>query len=163
MYQFELARFIGGTSGITNFSYTAKPFDFEGIYNYIQELIYNLEGGSAYVLNDIEEKSFSATGITGTIRRQGAIAVLQITVNGDANSTQTIEVPNSINLRPVASVSQSGISVVGSASNSFYGPVNVHISDNFSNVTIDVIKTPNMTSAGQTVNLNIPYFCVQGE
>ena len=163
VYQFELARFIGGSSGITNFSFTARPFDFEGIYDYIQELIYNLEGGSAYVLNDIEEKTFTGVGVTGTIRRQGAIAVMSITVGGNAYSTQTIEVPNSSNLRPVTTTQQSGIGTVGSASSQLYGPVSVSISDNADGVSIYVIKTPNMTSEGQYVHLNIPYFCVQGE
>lgn len=71
--------------------------------------------------------------------------------------------PNSSNLKPVASVSQSAIGLVGSASSQYYGPVYVHISASANNVKIDVIKTPNMTSEGQSVYLNIPYFCVQGE
>lgn len=71
-YQYELARFKTGANGITDFQDMRTFLDFDSIYNSItseyrsiltqlQKELSEVENGSAYILNEVEEETVSGS------------------------------------------------------------------------------------------------------
>lgn len=124
VYQYELARFKTGASGITDFQDMRTFLDFESIYGAIQteyrtvleELkaeLKNVEDGSAYMLNKITEESFSQGRVSGTIKKQGRIASINFKISGGTGSTtETIELSSTF--KPAVEVRQVFVQFEGS-------------------------------------------------
>lgn len=96
LYQYELARFRLTSSGITEFVDKRSFLNLDGIYADYQKRIQQINEGSAYVLNEVTTFNFNKDRVSGTITKQGRIAVMEFTVaegSGMNYSTQ-IELPD---------------------------------------------------------------------
>lgn len=169
VYQYEFARFKVENGNIANFTDRRTFVDFSTIYEIIenesQELITEIEealqnvlDGSAYVVNQISEtKNFSATGISGKIRRQGKIAILQFNLSGSA-AIQT-EIPiTSPTLKPIESLQQVFVGFVGSTSSSYTGPLVVYINKTTDGAEIEFMRNNNINS-WDNIKGTITYMC----
>lgn len=170
VYQYELARFKTGTNGITNFQDKRTFLNFDSIYSKIEteyrtileqlkEELANVEDGSAYVLNTIESKSVSQTGIDITIKRQGKIAVLNFTVNGTAQILNDFEIPSQT-LRPADSYAQTYTNAEGASSTSLIGPVSVNLYDSGNGIGISINKNASMKYETDRVSGTMTYICL---
>lgn len=169
IYQYELAQFKTSANGISEFIDKRTFLDFDSIYTKIQEEyrtileelkneLASVEDGSAYMLNTIETKSFTANGINGTITRQGKVAVINFQINGKALSMTDIKIASET-LRPSNSCSQSFIGIVGTSMSSALGPVSMHISDSGNGIDMSITKTPGLNEEYQTINGTMTYIC----
>lgn len=109
-YQYELARFKTGANGITDFQDMRTFLDFDSIYNSItseyrsiltqlQKELSEVEDGSAYILNEVEEETVS--GMEGsldegsfsyiaTFKKIGKIVNVTVTVTSTMKYGMTI-------------------------------------------------------------------------
>lgn len=114
IYQYELARFRTGTTGITDFKDTRTFLDFESIYASMQaeyrtildELkgeLENVESGSSYVL-----KNNIAT-LTGTVNKEGAVINYPAGFNKDNCVCISAMLQNQINPNGTWALGNAGI------------------------------------------------------
>lgn len=114
IYQYELARFRTGTTGITDFKDTRTFLDFESIYTSMQaeyrtildELkgeLENVESGSSYVL-----KNNIAT-LTGTVNKEGAVINYPAGFNKDNCVCISAMLQNQINPNGTWALGNAGI------------------------------------------------------
>lgn len=94
IYQYELARFKTTASGITDFQdqrtfldfdsiYAKIQNDYESILNQLKQELANVEDGSAYVLNSLQEQIIENEICTLKFKKQGKFVICQYTlVNG---------------------------------------------------------------------------------
>ena len=102
-YQYELARFKTGANGITDFQDMRTFLDFDSIYNSItseyrsiltqlQKELSEVEDGSAYILNEVEEETVSGTegsldegsfSYIATFKKIGKIVNVTVTVTSN--------------------------------------------------------------------------------
>lgn len=75
IYQYELARFRAGTTGITDFVDMRTFLDFDSIYEEIQEHIQNIDDGSLYLLKTGGTVSGNLT-VNGTLTNSGLTTIL---------------------------------------------------------------------------------------
>lgn len=172
VYQYEFARFKVESGSITNFTDRRTYLDFETLYDLFEDTLENLENesqelieqieealhgvldGSAYVVNQVAEtKNFSATGISGAIRRQGKIAIMEFSIGPSSSQITQIPIPSNT-LKPIESQTHGFIGFKGTATNQYVGPVSVHISENY----IDFTRNNNIQS-GELVKGSVAYMC----
>lgn len=105
VYQYELARFRTSANGITNFEdkrtflnfssiYDAMETEYRAILQELEDELQSVNDGSAYVLNNISTYNFSGNRVSGTIRKQGNIAILNFSISEGASGTEDFDIPD---------------------------------------------------------------------
>lgn len=125
IYQYELARFRTNASGISNFQDMRTFLDFESLYEKMQEEIYAIEDGSAFVPKD----RFAI--VTGTVKLD----------NGEGGSF--ISYPSGFNQSNCIAISV-GIDVSSDGSYSYFSDYlfNLIFQAKLMNGSINVYSTP---------------------
>lgn len=154
IYQYELARFRTGSSGITDFQDMRTFLDFDSIYEQIQS---NYQS----VLDELEQELANVKdGSDYLLKSTGGIVEGPITANGGITGDLTGDVTGNsataTKLQTSRNISLSG-DVKGSAS--FDGSKNVSISAKLTNVAVltGSITTPAANSGNLTVQKDINY------
>lgn len=154
IYQYELARFRTGSSGITDFQDMRTFLDFDSIYEQIQS---NYQS----VLDELEQELANVKdGSDYLLKSTGGIVEGPITANGGITGDLTGDVTGNsataTKLQTSRNISLSG-DVTGSAS--FDGSKNVSISAKLTNVAVltGSITTPAANSGDLTVQKDINY------
>lgn len=118
IYQYELARFKTTSSGITDFQDQRTFLDFDSIYakiqndyesvlNQLKQKLANVEDGSAYILNSLQEQTLENDICTLKFKKQGRFVICQYTLSkgfeGSGNTAFSRELQE--NFLPIENVS----------------------------------------------------------
>ena len=150
IYQYELARFRTSTNGITNFEdkrtflnfssiYDAMETEYRAILQELEDELQSVNDGSAYVLNNISTYNFSGNRVSGTIRKQGNIAILNFSISEGASGTEDFDIPDNF-----ASIDnetkQYFVSFIGTLTKDVLSQASVQVMTNFLGFTFSNVE-----------------------
>ena len=150
IYQYELARFRTSTNGITNFEdkrtflnfssiYDAMETEYRAILQELEDELQSVNDGSAYVLNNISTYNFSGNRVSGTIRKQGNIAILNFSISEGASGTEDFDIPDNF-----ASIDnetkQYFVSFIGTLAKDVLSQASVQVMTNFLGFTFSNVE-----------------------
>lgn len=150
VYQYELARFRTSANGITNFEdkrtflnfssiYDAMETEYRAILQELEDELQSVNDGSAYVLNNISTYNFSGNRVSGTIRKQGNIAILNFSISEGTSGTEDFDIPDNF-----ASIDnetkQYFVSFIGTLAKDVLSQASVQVMTNFLGFTFSNVE-----------------------
>lgn len=179
-YQYELARFKTGANGITDFQDMRTFLDFDSIYNSItseyrsiltqlQKELSEVENGSAYILNEVEEETVSGTegsldegsfSYIATFKKIGKIVNVTVTVTSTMKCGMTIRnIPSFAKPSKIANGDSIASSVLKDSGNTGgEGVAAIYVSEE-GNVNIKIYTEQDSVNTKMKFVGNLTYIC----
>lgn len=179
-YQYELARFKTGANGITDFQDMRTFLDFDSIYNSItseyrsiltqlQKELSEVEDGSAYILNEVEEETISGTegsldegsfSYIATFKKIGKIVNVTVTVTSNMKNVIIIRnIPSFAKPSNIADGDSIASSVLKDSGNTGGEGVSAIYVSEEGNVNIKIYTEQDSANTKMKFAGNLTYIC----